>query len=324
MPAVVSLVVAGAFLAFMITRFEVDLGDTWHRMRAANPWLLASAFLVHYTTFIFRGARWRMLLQHTADTDESAPGVLYCSQLVLLGWFANSVGWLRLGDAYRAYLYRDERGASFSRTIGTILAERALDTVLVLVLLLVSAPFLVRGGDNVAWAVFGVAVILAGALAGVLVGMRWTRAFLLRKMPLWVGTQYDRFHQGTMGSFQRLPLVTLWGLLGWTAEAGRLYLVALALGFDLSWALVIFITLANSMLTLVPTPGGVGAVESGVAGLVVRLGRIGSSSAAALVLVDRSITYLSVILVGAALFLIRYTIKQTPQQLSDRSTPQRE
>lgn len=310
LPAIVSLVLAALFLVFMVTRFDVDLGATLDRVRNANLWYLALAFIVHYTTFIFRGVRWRLLLQNTAAPGDSIPGVLYCSQLVLLGWFANSVGWLRLGDAYRAYLYRDEQNGSFSRTIGTILAERTLDMVLVAALMMAAAPFLLDSGNSVAWVVLALAGSLLIGLAMVLAAMTWAREPLLRRMPAWIAVRYQRFHQGTMGSFQRVPLATVWGLLGWMAEIGRMYLVTRALGFDISFALVVFLTLANSLLTLVPTPGGVGAVESGVGGLAVRLSSLGASAAAALVLIDRAITYISVIVLGAALFLVRQAVRR--------------
>ena len=310
LPAIISLVMAALFLVFMVTRFDVDLSATWDRVKNANPWYLALAFIVHYTTFVFRGARWRLLLQNTAAPGAPIPGVLYCSQLVLLGWFANSVGWLRLGDAYRAYLYRDEQGGSFSRTIGTIVAERALDTVLVAVLLVVAAPFLLDRGNSVTWVVLGLAVSLVVGLASALAVMTWARGPLLRRLPTWLGVRYERFHQGTMGSFQRLPMATVWGMLGWAAEIGRMYLVVQALGFDISFALVLFLTLANSLLTLVPTPGGIGAVESGVAGLAVRLSSLTASAATALVLIDRAITYISVIVLGAALFLVRQAVRR--------------
>ena len=310
LPALISLLIASGFLVFLVTRFDVDLGKTWDHVRDANPWLLAAAFLVHYTTFVFRGARWRMLLQHTVRPGATVPGVAYCSQLVLLGWFANSVGWLRLGDAFRAYLYQDEQEGTFSGTVGTILAERALDTVLVVCLLLIVVPFLVDRNDNVTWTVLWLAVALAIGLAAVLVAMVWGKGLVLRKLPGWLGERYERFHQGTMGSFQRLPLTTFWGLLGWMAEVGRMYLVVRALGFELSLPLIIFLTLANSLLSLVPTPGGVGAVESGVGGLAVRLSKLGKESAAALVLVDRVITYISVILIGAAILIIRQSVRR--------------
>jgi len=308
LPAIVSLVLGALFLAFIITRFDVDLSATWDRVTGANPWLLALAIAVHYTTFIFRGVRWRLLLQNTSVPGATMPGILYCSQLVLLGWFANSVGWLRLGDAYRAYLYRDEQNGSFSRTIGTILAERALDTVLVALLMMAAVPFLLDRGNSVTWIVLGLAVSLVLGLAVILVAMTWAKGLLLRRMPPWLALRYDRFHQGTMGSFQRLPQATVWGLLGWAAEIARMYLVVEALGFDISFALVVFLTLANSLLTLVPTPGGVGAVESGVGGLAVRLSSLTATAAAALVLIDRAITYISVIVLGAVLFVARQSI----------------
>ena len=308
-PALVSLLVAGGFLLFLVTRFDVDLDVTWKRVRAADPWLLVAAFAVHYTTFLFRGARWRMLLQHSARTGEtgaSVPSVLYCSQLVLLGWFVNSIGWLRLGDAFRAYLYQDEHGASFSGSIGTILAERVLDVALVALLLVFTVPFLVGfGNGGGTWTVLAVALGLAALLVTLLAAMVWARELLLRRLPGWLASAYQRFHTGAMGSLYRLPQTTALGVLGWMAEVGRMYLVAMALGFDLSPALVIFLTLANSLLSLVPTPGGVGAVESGVAGLAVRLASLVKEAATALVLVDRFITYISVIIIGAVIFAVR-------------------
>ena len=310
LPALASLGLAAAFLVFLITRFDVDLKATWNEIEGANFWYLVLAVLVHYTTFVFRGIRWRLLLQNVQEEDSSVPGVAYCSQLVFLGWFANSIGWLRLGDAYRAYLYRDEQGASFSRTIGTILAERTLDTALVVLLLLISVPFLVGSGGGVAWAILGVAVALAFVLVLVVGGMTWARNPAMRFLPAWLSERFLRFQAGTLGSFRRLPLVTFWGLCGWMAEIGRLYLVMSALGFDLSFPLVIFVTLANSLLTLVPTPGGIGAVESGVGGVLVRLSTLSASAAVALVLVDRFISYVSIINVGAALFVFRQILRR--------------
>jgi uncharacterized membrane protein YbhN (UPF0104 family) len=321
LPAIISMVFAALFLVFIVTRFGVDPSATWDRVTGSNPWYLVLAFLVHYTTFLFRGARWRLLLQNTSAPGTEVPGVLYCSRLVLLGWFANSVGWLRLGDAYRAYLYRDEQGGSFSRTIGTILAERAMDAVLVALLMLASVPFLLDRGNSVTWVVLGLAISLVVGLAVMLMAMTWARGLLVRRMPPWLAVRYDRFHQGTMGSFQRLPTATVLGLLGWAAEIARLYLVVQALGFGISFALVVFLTLANSLLSLVPTPGGVGAVESGVGGLAVRLSSLTATAAAALVLIDRAITYLSVILIGAVLFVARQAFrspqKSGPSQAED-------
>lgn len=309
-PTLISLALAVALLIFLVLRFDIDLSETWQQIRSGNPWLLALAVIIHYTTFIFRGARWRLLLQNAQGQDRRPPGVLYCGELLLLGWFANSVAWFRLGDAYRAHLYQQERQESFSRTVGTIVSERALDTVLVVALLLVSVPFIVSQESTSPWIVVGIALVLLTILALALVVIGKSGDRLHRLLPGWLAERFRFFQEGVIGSFGRIRLVTLLGLLGWLAEVARLYLVTLALGIPLSLALIVFITLANSLLTLVPTPGGVGAVESGVAGLLVRISSLAASGAAALVLVDRSISYLSIILTGGVIFLTRQAYRR--------------
>ncbi|PKB63672.1 MAG: hypothetical protein BZY80_05950 [SAR202 cluster bacterium Io17-Chloro-G2] len=324
LPTLVSLALAAAFLIFLVTRFDLDFRATWSHIRGSDPWLVAAAFLVHYTTFPFRGARWQRLLRNVSGQDQATdatgspvpsppvpsppvPSIVYCSQLVLLGWFVNSVGWFRLGDVYRAYLYRVEQAASFSRTIGTLLAERILDAVLVAALLLAVTPFLV-GGDNASWVVAAMGVALVAILGSALLALVWAKSLADRVLPDWLAVRYRRFRDGTLGSFQRVPLLTFLGLLGWLAEVFRLYLVGTALGVDLSLPMVTFVALASSLLTLAPTPGGVGVVESGVVGLVVRLSGLSLDAAAAVVVVDRAISYVSVILLGAALFLVRLVV----------------
>ncbi len=315
LPTLVSLGLAGAFLYFLATRFDVNLNATWTQISAGNPWYLVLALVVHYTTFFFRGARWRLLLRNTQTQDTATPGVFYCSQLVLLGWFANSVAWFRLGDAYRAYLYREERAASFSRTIGTILAERVLDAILVALLLLVSILLLFGGTAGAAWYVVGIALVLAVLLVVALGVLKLARERALRLLPGWLGERYLRIQEGALGGFRQILPVTVLGLLAWLSEIARLYLVAQALGFDLGLPLITFIVLASSLLTLAPTPGGFGAVESGVAGLLLRLSTLSVPAAAALVVVDRAISFISIIIVGAGLFLARQIFTRKDRSL---------
>ena len=320
LPTLISLALAGALLAFLATRLEVDLNATWRQLASANPLYLGLAVLVHYTTFLFRGLRWRLLLNNVRATGEEPAGVFQCSQLALLGWFANSVAWLRLGDAYRAYLYHEESGAPFVRTMGTILSERLLDVAIIVLLLALALSFLVDYGWGGAWTVAATAAALLGLLTLIVLFIAAARGRdgdvmqrLLSRLPAplsgWLLERYRQFRDGAIQSLKRAPLAGLWGLLAWLAEIGRFYLVAQALGLDLSPALVVFATLANSLLTLVPTPGGVGAVEAGLAGLLGQLSSLATPAVLALVLVDRSISYLSVIVTGAVLFLARWGLR---------------
>ena len=331
LPTIISLALAAAFLYFLASRLDIDLNAIGQQLRSANPWYLFLAVTIHYTTFLFRGLRWRLLLNNARAEDEETAGIFQCSQLVLLGWFANSVAWLRLGDAYRAYLYHEERRAPFVRTVGTILSERLLDITTIVLLLAASLPFLVEAGGGGAWTVAATASALLAVLGLALLFIAFTRgsgerllhrcfSLLPYRLACWLLQRYRQFRDGALLSLKRVPLAAAWGLLGWLAEVGRFYLVTQALDIHLSPALIVFATVANSLLTLVPTPGGVGAVEAGLAGLLKQLATLPTPTVAALVLVDRSISYLSVIAVGAALFLYRWAGRRK-SRLSPGNTP---
>ena len=81
-----------------------------------------------------------------------------------------------------------------------------------------------------------------------------------------------------------------------------------ALGFDVSLSLILFAALAHSLLTTIPlTPGGLGFVEGGLTGLLAL--SLTADQAVGVTLVDRSITYLSVIAIGGVLFAVRQVIE---------------
>ena len=296
-------------LAFLVTGFDVDLAGTWARIKASDPLLFALAILVHYATFPFRGARWRALLKNVQPEGTRVLGVAHCSALMLIAFFVNSLVWFRLGDAYRAYAYADQTGESFLRSIGTVLAERVLDVTVVFLLVVAGAVMLAIGGADASWRFVVTAAIVAAALMGVLMAMAVFRWGLANRLPSQLRDFYNRFHQGAIGSLRRLPLTIFLSLLSWLAEVGRVYLVAEAVGVEISPGLVILVAVANALLTLIPlTPGGLGLVEPGLVGLLmISLPR---SEALPVALLDRSISFLSLLVVGGVVFVAYQLLKR--------------
>jgi uncharacterized protein (TIRG00374 family) len=295
-----------AFVYFLTTRFDLDWETTWGNVRAMDPRLYALAFLLYYLSFGFRGLRWRILARNAGLHDlpgARLPSALTFAQLILIGWFANSVAPLRLGDAYRAYAFSRVSRGNFSWSLGTVLAERAVDMVIVLALVLVGFGLFAATRDT-----SGAGFVLVGAIAmfvalGVVLGaMKGYGARLARFLPERLEPAYHRFHKGTLGGLRQLPLVFGLGLVGWLLEASRLYFVVQALDLTIGLPLVLIVALGHAVLSTVPTPGGVGVVEPGLTGLLVL--SMASGDAVSIVLVDRSITYLSVIALGGLAFLV--------------------
>jgi len=310
LPTLLAFAVAAALLVFLVTRFDVDLGATWQNIRTCNPLYYVLAFGVNYTTFFFRGARWRVLLRNVQEPERPVPSTPYLSGLMLLSWFANGITWFRLGDAYRAYVYADDTGATFSRTIGTVVAERVFDVAVVFVIMGGAALALfLQPGEGPSWLFLGIALALLLGMVAILLLMVLFRTRFARFLPARLEEAYQRFHEGTLGSFRRVPLVVFLGLLGWLAEVARLYFVTQALGIPLGVPMVFFVTLASAILTLIPlTPSGLGIVEPGITGLLILW--VSKSAAVSVTLLDRSISYLSVILIGALFFVLREAVKR--------------
>lgn len=313
LPTLASFVIAFVLIGFLWAQFDLDISATWKQIKASSPGFLVVAVLLHYSSFPVRGLRWRLLLDNCEafrEKESSRPSLLRVSAIILISWLANSILWFRLGDAYRAYLISRPEEVSFSRTIGTVAAERLIDVIMVFGLLLVAGLGLIATGDNTPElrAVELAATSLATLGVVGLIGLRIFGPRLGNRLPKQVQPIYIRFLEGTFGSFRHLPtLIVLTGAV-WLLESARLYFVVQALGFEVGLALVLLAALAHSMLTTIPlTPGGLGFVELGLAGLLAIT--LSPGDAAVVTLLERSITYFSIVVVGAAVFAAYHIVE---------------
>jgi uncharacterized protein (TIRG00374 family) len=304
-----------AILAFLATRVQIDVAGILEWVRQANPALLAAAFVAFYATFPVRALRWRRLLDNvelsTHEEGGRRLGIPALSEIIFLGWFANCIVPAKLGDAYRAYLLKLNAGVSFSTTIGTILAERIIDVV-VLFLLMLAATGLSFGravpGEVLVLMQIGFGLVVL-VIVG-LVGMRPLRPLIERLLPARLHAQYGRFEHGTLNSFRGIPrLVALTGV-AWAGEVARLYLVTLSLGLGgIAQSVIVFVALAAALMTTLPlTPAGLGFAEGAIVGVLLLAARAGLApgvdehAAASIALLDRGISYWSLIVVGLVVY----------------------
>ena len=320
-PTLLSFALAAALIAVLATTFDLDWERTWRNIRAMNPWMYALALVAYYSSFAFRGIRWRILAENAIDGDADddsgdgadevrLPSSLWIGGLIVIGWFVNSITWLRLGDAYRAYALGNDSGATFSWSLGTVFAERVLDMVTVAALIVVAIALLAATGGLPGawwWYIIAITMVMAFAISLAAALMKRYGASLARILPSGLAGAYRAFQEGALRSFDRLPAALSLGAIGWLMEIARLYFVVEALGIEVGFALIPVVALGHAVLSTAPTPGGMGAVETGVTGLL--LIESSAADAASIVIIDRSITYLSVIAVGGALFILRQIVQ---------------
>ncbi len=304
-----SFAAAGALLALTWVLADLQLEDIAARIRSANPWLILAAYGVFGLTFPIRTLRWRALLLNTAHRENVDPQyrALDLFQILYISFFVNGVAPAKLGDIYRGYMARANYGTSLTRTLGTVVSERVLDVGTLIALVLGSAALLIRAPET-SEDVGRVLVIAAAAMGVLALGVAFLLFFgtpIFARLPRRAAEVYERFHSGVFDSWtwRSGPLLLLASLAIWLLEMARLALVMQALGLSLSAEAVIFVGTASSLLLAVPTPGGLGAVEGGLLGLM-RLMGVGFGAAGTVAIVDRVITYWSVVFTSGLLFVL--------------------
>jgi uncharacterized protein (TIRG00374 family) len=323
---IVPLVIVIVAIVFFIQKLQIDPQKTWMAMKSANVIFLLAAFAIYYLSFPLRALRWRILLENVGYTKANGvelPKFWKLVEIIFISWFANAIVPAKLGDLYRAYLLRQEAGVSATRTFGTVMAERLLDLIVLLLLfipaLIVSLhanlPVYLRGG-------------LELTLVAVVLGI--AALFIMRLFPTRIATlvparfrdYYYHFQEGTIGSFKRIPTLTGLTFGVWACEALRFFCVAMALnliggGLLHMLSASFFIGLGEALLTVVPfTGGGVGLVEAGMLAMI-GLFNHGAPNAlnlsTAAIVLDRTISLLSIVLFGFIVFMLAFGRQATKQ-----------
>ncbi len=304
----------------------VDWGEAGASVRGANMWLYALAFAVFYSTFFLRALRWKALLGNVGydrAAGQPVPSTFSLARIMYLAWFANCVTVARLGDAYRGYLLKKAAGVSFAVTLGTVLAERLLD-LLVLAAMMGASVLVVFGGSLPTEATQALAaglVLSVMSVVGLLAVRRFRWAFE-RVLPKRLHAHYSRLEHGVIDSFRRLPLLVAYSVAGWVIEGMTLYVVAAAVGAPVSAVSALLVALAASLLTAVPiTPAGLGFTE---AGMLVMLGWLGldAPTATVITLLFRIINYWSIVVFGFVLYVFsRNTNQPNKERIGTSGVP---
>jgi uncharacterized membrane protein YbhN (UPF0104 family) len=306
---IISFVVAIAIVLFFVRRLDVNPHAVWRNIRHANLGLYAVALCIYYLSFVARSIRWRWMLKQAGLSESEGypiPGNRGMIEIFLLSWFVNCVVPAKLGDAYRCYLLKRRSGAPISRSLGTILAERLTDLAVLFTMMAVAGVIAFRGhlpGQATRTLLIGSA-LLGGAAIGV-AALWFGRHILERRLPERFRYQFSQLHDSIFACLRNPWRPVGISILIWSGDGLRLFLVAAALHGDVSFSVAVFVALMSALLTILPiTPAGLGVVELAIV-TVLKIVDVDASLAGSIALMDRLITYWSLVAVGLILYIRR-------------------
>jgi len=159
---------------------DVSFGEVWAQIKQGDALLLTAAVAVATFGFVIRALRWKVLLASVR------PGTKLASRMaaVSIGFMANNVLPARVGEFARAYALSRLEPISASAAFGSLVVERFLDGIVLLLLLVL--PALTPGFPSSGALSEGPgALILRGGIAAVavvMVGLAalaiWPRPFI--------------------------------------------------------------------------------------------------------------------------------------------------
>ncbi len=261
-------IVITALTLFLLWWFIRDLDPAALQLAVthANPWLLLLAVVTTLQTYVLRAVRWQILLAPIGNVPFGP-----AFRTTVIGFTATFLIPGRVGEVLRPYLLAREQKLSASAAFATIIVERVLDLVAVLLLFAVVLPFLpIDVGRDVEIAgllaagasVVGLTILTASAghpeRLGRLVD-RLTR-WLPGRLPVVIGGFARKFAEGlgVLRDVAALVRTLAWSLALWASICLGIWLVTLAFGLQMPFLGSFLVVMYLVVGVAAPTPGGAG------------------------------------------------------------------
>ena len=142
-------------LALFVT--TVDVREMLNVLGGANYWFLTGAVGMYLVSIYFRSLRWTVMLRHLKPV-----GAVRLYPVVVIGYMANNLLPMRLGELVRSYYVGEREGINKASALATVFVERVFDALTLLFFIAVIAPFVSVSGlaqsfaerTGVHWSVF--------------------------------------------------------------------------------------------------------------------------------------------------------------------------
>jgi uncharacterized membrane protein YbhN (UPF0104 family) len=291
---VVSLAALGAFVWWALHQRRPQFPSSPEDIA-----LIVGAVGLYGVATLLRGWRWHRILKR-ADVDHKRSDAF---ALTAVGYMGNTILPARGGEVLRILLLGERSSSSRREILGTIVAERVLDAVALVLLFGVLTWSGVAGTHKGKFeAAIGVGVIAAAAIALVFYIQLRKRGMLER-----FASTIRPFVRASRLLFGRLGLGLLALTFGiWFLEGVIFWLIGNSLGLGIDVLEGTFLTVLTSFFLLVPAaPGYIGTFD---AALVVGLRAVGvtGGQALAFVLLARFVLFVPVTVAGLVLVFTRY------------------
>jgi len=304
-----------------IVGFIISIGGLWYAFQGVDLQQLKThlvstdltyivlAIIIMVASVFVRAMRWKLILLPLEDFSLNP---LFKSTMI--GYFGNGVLPFRLGELLRAFAISQTQKISSSAAFGTILLERLLDLI-GLVLLMIMVAFLSPMMEWSNYVIFGLVFLTVGGMV----------------FFLWLGKSHSDLHEKVihLKIFQSKTSQKVLGILNnifqgltsirKTKHTGGLiiytisiwfmyfvytYLVVLATHIDISWQETCVILIATTLAISIPSaPGFVGTYHAAAVYVLINFFNKGLAESQAFSVIIHAIGFIPLVCIGFIFFI---------------------
>lgn len=263
-------------VALVVILRGISWGDVGREMASGNYWWLIPFGLLESLSLWARAMRWKVLLEDRIET----PRLFW---LTNISYHVSNILPLRIGEVVKIYLATKNSEVKGIQVVSSVLLERMIDLLVVLLMLFAVLPFVPYRGDLVALSYWLVGLVSTGIVGLIVLARRREvvvrivkrfGGYISARLGTVMGEGVDQLLYSVRGiSMRRLVKAFSLGFVVWFAAALAAYV--LLLGFLPGKALYvgIFVTAIVALGIALPSvPGGLGLWEASTVGALAIFG----------------------------------------------------
>ncbi len=269
------LIISVVSLFFAFQGF--DLGGVWGAMQSVQPVWFALMVLPFILTFMSKVWRWRVMFH--PDEPRVSNNLLFSA--LMISYIPLP---FRAGEVARGFVVSSRSGVPAPRVFSTILVEKVLDVLTLLLLLGISLPFVKLPGDMQRPAITLAVGVTVGTLLmlGLVLRPQLARGLariVARRLPMHLGPRIEVATEQVLQGFAPMlnPAVALrvalWSLVTWSINVVTIYCLLRAFNIEVGPLVASVLVVATNLSMAVPAaPGSLGTFELAVVGILTALG----------------------------------------------------
>ncbi len=296
---------AGVYFAFK----GENLGEIIHQIKQVSVMQFWLACFLITTSCIVRAYRWQLIM----DPVERIP--LYdVFAATMVGYFGNGVLAFRLGELLRAYSVTTGRKMSTSQAFGTVILERILDMLMVVLVFILTIPWFPFEQDVIRYGLIGFSAVTLILLVAVFIS---SKIDLIKKMGSWslfqsglgmkIFSIIDKIFEGVtlIKKTNHFGVILFTSVLLWSFYFVVTFIVLNACGVPLGLiGTGILLVLGSVAIGIPALPGSAGTYDAGIKFSLMVVFGIASDQALTYAIVSHAVSYFPLTLVGAIFFLL--------------------